>query len=115
MEIHAYGLETQAASEGKVDWFQVRMEDLIAPGTGRLAELIDFLRLPLRSEILEAARVRFDLWHQKTDVSIQWEQIGKHPAVINLAASLGYDAESAATQYITDRYWTDDLSQIRIG
>jgi hypothetical protein len=49
MEINAYGLEARAASESEVDWFQVRMEDLIDPQTGRLAELIDFLRLPHRA------------------------------------------------------------------
>jgi hypothetical protein len=115
MEIHAYGLETQAASAGKVDWFQVRMEDLVNQETGRLAELIDFLGLPRRSEIFKTPQVPVDLWHQKTDVAIQWEQIRKHPAVMEMAASLGYDAEVATTQYITDRYWTDDPSQIRIG
>jgi hypothetical protein len=113
MEIHAYGLETRAASAGKIDWFQVRMEDLIDPGTGRLAELIDFLRLPLRSDVLEATRVRFDLFNQRTDVAIEWEQIRKHPAVMDLAASLGYDTE-VAPHHITDRYWTDDLTQIRL-
>jgi hypothetical protein len=105
MEINAYGLEARAASESEVDWFQVRMEDLIDPQTGRLAELIDFLRLPQRSEIIEATRIRFDQFRTTTHIAIGWEQIRKHSAVTDLAASLGYDAEVASAKEIMDRYW----------
>jgi hypothetical protein len=113
MEINAYSLEARAASEGEVDWFQIRMEDLIDPRTGRLAELINFLQLPSRSEIVEATRVRFDQFRTTTDIAIEWEQIRNHPAVTGLAASLGYDAEVASGQDIMNRYWRVPLASDR--
>jgi len=115
MEINAYGLEARAASESEVDWFQVRMEDLIDPQTGRLAELIDFLRLPQRSEIIEATRIRFDQFRTTTHIAIGWEQIRKHSAVTDLAASLGYDAEVASAKEIMDRYWRAPRSRRRVS
>ena len=72
-----------------VPWLRVRFEDLFAGGG--LAELLAFLDLPERPEVLAARCSREDQFPAVTNQAWQAAQILDHPAVADLARALGYD------------------------
>jgi hypothetical protein len=106
-EIHAYGLELHNSFPGPDRWLRVGMEELLDVRTGRLAELLGFLGLPIRNDALAATQTHFDVHRAKTELSIDWHEVGNHPAIVRLAASLGYDALAASSETIIERYRWD--------
>jgi hypothetical protein len=103
-EINAYGLELRRSYEGSVPWLQIQMEQLLDPQNDRFAELLEFLGLPVRRGALAAVPKSFDQHQTHTDLTIHWEEIRDHPDFLDLAASLGYDAEAVSARRIEERY-----------
>jgi hypothetical protein len=80
------------------------MEDLFDPRSERLAELVEFLGLPVRSDFLRSRSERVDQYATVTSLPLNVADIKKHPETIELAEFLGYDVEDVRDWEIQARY-----------
>jgi hypothetical protein len=103
-EIHTYALELRNSFPDPDAWFSIRMEDMFTADTRRFVELLNFLRLPIRNHVVAETLTRIDDHQMKTYVSINWREIGNHPAFVALAASLGYDPLAPSFDELMHRY-----------
>jgi Sulfotransferase family len=105
-EINAYGLELGASIASANPWFRVQMEQLVAPSSEWLRELLRFLGLPIRDGALAARQRPVDQHRTQTDLRLDWEEIHDHPVVLELASRLGYVVGDSSRARIEARYVT---------
>lgn len=99
-EINAFGLELEQTCEGR--WLRLRFEDLF--GGNGLERLLDFMKLPVRDDILKARDTLEDNFHAKTRTPWDVNTIKEHPRIIEIAKALGYDPLDFNPDAIKDRY-----------
>lgn len=100
-EVNAFGL--RLAGSAGVPWFRLRYEDLFE-GLA-LGDLLAFLDLPPREELLETRREvvdrhRFVAPCAPPDLAV----LGSHEPILSVARALGYDMESPEPLNFLGRY-----------
>lgn len=100
-EVNAFGL--RLAESAGVPWFRLRCEDLFEGPA--LADLLAFLELPLRKELLETRREVVDRHRFVAPCAPpDLEFLGSHGPVLSVAGALGYDMESPDPLSFLGRY-----------
>jgi hypothetical protein len=103
-EINTYALDLRAEFAEDICWFHARMEDLFDPKSEKLAELVEFLGLPVRSEFLRSRDKHVDRFVATTSLPLNLADINKHPETVELASLLGYDVGNVHKIEIEARY-----------
>ena len=100
-EVNAFGL--RLAEFARVPWFRLRYEDLFE-GLA-LADLLTFLDLPPREELLETRSQVVDRHRFVAPCAPPaLEVLGSHEPVLSVAGALGYDMESPDPGSYLGRY-----------
>jgi hypothetical protein len=114
-EVHLYGLELEDRL-GAVPFMRVRSEDLLGGDRSELERLLEFMGLRWRPEWVRHAESRVDRWHHHTDAEVDPLVVLEHPATVETAARLGYDAGDVDRGALAARYrGTPDPGQDRVG
>lgn len=103
-EVNALGLEIEKSAD--VPWLRVRFEDIMN-GDG-LAELLNFLELPVRQQIFDARSKRVDSVSYATKSRLDPSAIFKFSEFEDIANQLGYtdldvDKVEVENRYISSR------------
>ena len=99
-EVNALGLRLQKQSD--VPWLRLRYEDLFQ-GNG-LQNLLAFLNLPPRTNVLQRKNETVDEFKYLSPVWQDCRIIEKHPAVVAVAQQLGYDINDVDDNALRTRY-----------
>jgi hypothetical protein len=103
-EVHQFAQEVRDQLPD-VPFHTVRMEDLVRDPEYYLRDLVDFLGLPYREELLQWVGVRVDFHQKKTGQLMRWQQICDHPLTMKLASDFRYDIETINNWQFQRRYW----------
>jgi hypothetical protein len=111
-EINLYAEELFRAYP-EVPQLRILSEDLFSPECSGLKKLLEFLSLPLRSEICAFARTRVDRFRMKTSLNVDWEAVFRHPETVALAGRLGYRFDELDTRALRSRYAETVLGRLK--
>jgi hypothetical protein len=102
-EVHLYGLEAPGRLDG-IPFLVVRSEDVLGGSPPALERLLEFMDLRWSAGWVEHARRVVDRWHHHTDADVDPLQVLAHPAAVDTAARLGYDAAELDRSALAARY-----------
>ena len=101
MQLYASEIEQRHPSTA---FMRVRMEDLFDSGHSALGDLLDFMGLPKRAELMDGRSERVDRWNKKTHLPLDWERVAANAQCIAIASELGYDCGSVDATSLQRRY-----------
>jgi hypothetical protein len=102
-EVHLYGLETPKRLEG-IPFLRVRSEEVLGGSRAALERLLEFMHLPWREGWLAHSGRLVDRWHHHTDACVDPRLVLSHPATVETASRLGYDAAQFDRDALATRY-----------
>jgi hypothetical protein len=111
-EINLYAEELFRAYPN-VPQLRILSEDLFSPECSGLKEVLEFLSLPLRPEIVEFARTRVDRFRLKTSLNLEWEAVFRHPETVAMAERLGYRFDEMDSRALRSRYAETMLGKLK--
>jgi Sulfotransferase domain len=103
VEINLYAEEIRELFRN-IPFLRIKMEDMLAPDSGALRELLEFMKLPFRPQILDFQKRRVDSFNWQTNTSLDWREVYKHVHVLTLAERYGYDLEDVDSDRMWRRY-----------
>ncbi|MEX2393020.1 MAG: class I SAM-dependent methyltransferase [Actinomycetota bacterium] len=95
IQLHGFELEQRYVD---VPMLRVRAEDLLGSDSEPLSELVEYLHLPLREELLSRRRDRIDAYGVQVPFPVEHGEIHSYPSTVEVAERLGYDVSDV------DRY-----------
>jgi hypothetical protein len=114
-EVGMFGLEFERRFPG-VAFLRIQSEAMLAGDRATLEALIAQMGLDWDERWLERTGTRVDRWHHHTDHDVDPLLIEQHPAAVETAAQLGYDASAVDFGWLRERYvGTPDAGVDRIG
>jgi hypothetical protein len=112
-EINTFSLEQQKRLDAP--WLTICFEDLFSPKYQYLENLLNFLKLPVRTAAIKALGVNKDSYRFRKDTTFDSQIIEKHPIILNVAESLGYKEMDVTEQALRRRYSSFGLKNSKGG
>jgi hypothetical protein len=102
-EVSLFGLEFPERA-AHVPFARVRSEDLLGGDRGTLERLLAFMDLPWDERWTARTDALVDRWHHRTDSDVDPLAVLRHPATVEAAARVGYDAGDIDVSALEQRY-----------
>lgn len=114
-EVHQFGLELPDRI-ASVPFHRVQSEGVLRGDRATLSRLLEFMGLPWHDRWLELTGRVVDRWQHHTDEAFDPLVVHRHRRTLDVASTLGYDAESLDLPALVARYrGQPELGLDRVG
>src|SRR4051812_5445246 len=102
-EVGMFGLEFEERCP-EVPFLRIQSERMLGGDRATLEALVEHMQLGWDERWIELTGRRVDRWNHHTDSDVDPLLIERHPAAVETAARLGYDATAVDTTSLRERY-----------
>ncbi len=102
-EVHLYGLQIESRYP-QIPFLRCKSEDILRGDTAAIGRLARLLDIGSGEELASRTEQRVDRWNHQTQLDFEWRQIFDHPRTLQVAETLGYQADAVEDERLEERY-----------